>query len=119
MSTTKTFPPFGSQQAIDALALDYHCQVAGRLLSSPETVLDRARNNLKRWMTAHEGTGSAGALQEWQSLLDTKTVQELIEIITEDSDEGQRLRSSTPFTGILSPQEREQLRARYEETAFL
>lgn len=119
MNEIKTFPPIGSQQAIDALSLDYHREVAGRLLSAPETVLDRARNNLKRWMTVHEGTGSASALAEWQSLLDTKTVQELIEIIIEDSDEGQRLRSSTPFTGILSSQERQALRAKHEERAFL
>lgn len=99
--------------------LDYHREVASRLLNTPETVIERARNNLKRWMAAHEGTGSARALEEWQALLDTKTVQELIEIIIEDSDEGQRLRSSTPFTGILSAQERQELRAKHEERAFL
>lgn len=119
MNAHQTFPPIGSQQAIDALSLDYHREIAGRLLNSPQTIIDRAQNNLKRWMAAHEGTGSVRALEEWQVLLNTKTVQELIEIITDDSDEGQRLRSSTPFTGILSSRERQELRARHEERAFL
>ena len=111
-------PPIGSQQEIDALVLEYHRQVANRLLNSPEAVIERAQSNLERWMAAHEGTGSARTLEEWKSLLTTKTIQELITIMTEDSDEGQRLRSSTPFTGILSPQERQELRDRYEETAI-
>jgi len=115
----KEKPPTGSQQEIDELVLEYHRQIAARLQTDPEFVIERARNNLKRWMAAHEGTGSAYALEEWQHLLNSKTAQELIRIITEESDQGQRLRSSTPFTGILSIQEREELRAKHEEGTFL
>ncbi len=115
----KDRPPIGSQQEIDELVLEYHRLIAARLQDDPETVIERARNNLKRWMAAHEGTGSAYALEEWQSLLNNKTNQELIQIITEESDNGQRLRSSTPFTGILSAQERNELRAKHEERTFL
>lgn len=91
---------------------------AACLLADPEAVLNRARNNLRRWAKVHEGTGSAAALAEWQTLLDTRTVGELVAIITEDSDEGQRLRSSTPFAGILSLEERKVLRQRCEEMAI-
>jgi hypothetical protein len=94
--------PLGSHQFPDKLALAYHREIAARLLADPEMVLNRARSNLKRWMTVHAGTGTARALEEWQALLETRTIPELVALMTEDSDEGQRLRSSTPFTGILT-----------------
>jgi len=37
-----------------------------------------------------------------------------LEILTQDSDEGQRLRQSTPFSGVLSQQERLDIFRRYE-----
>lgn len=115
----KEKPPIGSQQEIDELVLEYHRLIADRLQADPESVLEHARSNLERWMAAHQGTGSAYALEEWQQLLNNKTTQELIRLITEESDRGQRLRSSTPFTGILSAQERMELRAKNEERTFL
>jgi hypothetical protein len=114
-SSNEQRAPAGSQQAIDQWVLAYHREIARRLLAEPEAVLAKARGNLKRWMPVHAGTGTAQALEEWQRLLDTRSVSQLIAIITEDSDEGQRLRSSTPFVGILSDQERRELREGYEE----
>jgi hypothetical protein len=104
-NTAAQLAPIGSQRFIDLVALDYHRVVAERLQTDAETVMRDARENLKRWMPIHEGTGSELALLEWQELLDTKTVPELIAILLEDSDEGQRLRSSTPFAGYMSDEE--------------
>ena len=104
-TTAAQLAPIGSQRFIDLVALDYHRLVAERLQADSETVLRDARENLKRWMPIHEGTGSELALLEWQQLLDTKTLSELITIILDDSDEGQRLRSSTPFAGYLTNEE--------------
>jgi hypothetical protein len=39
-------------------------------------------------------------------------------ILTADSDEGQRLRQSTPFPGVLSKEEREEIFARCEKGIF-
>jgi hypothetical protein len=108
-----------SHQFIDFLNLAYHREVAARLLADPAAVLKRARNNLQRWLAAYQpGEPDARCLEEWQSLLATRTVPELIAILTEDSDEGQRLRSSTPFAGVLSLEERKELRKRCEEIAI-
>ncbi len=107
-----------SHQFIDFVNLVYHREVAARLLANPEAVLSKARSNLQRWANVHEGTGSAAALTEWQMLLDTRTIPELVAIITADSDEGQRLRQSTPFTGLLSEAERKELRSRCAETVL-
>ncbi|HEY5705879.1 MAG TPA: hypothetical protein VIS96_09930 [Terrimicrobiaceae bacterium] len=41
-------------------------------------------------------------------------MNEVLEILTVDSDEGQRLRQSTPFTGILNQRERLDVFRRHE-----
>lgn len=110
--------PLGSHQFLDQLNLAMHREIALRLLADPEAVLSRARNNLSRWLAEYEaGDGGARCLEEWQHLLATHTVAELAAIITEDSDEGQRLRQSTPFVGILSSAERRELRDAYHRVA--
>lgn len=119
MKSIKTFPPIGSHQFLDELALAYHKAIALRLLASPEEIIELARENLNRWIQVHEGTGTVYALKEWQTLIETKTIPELVAIITEDSDEGQRLRQSTPFAGVLSDQERKEIMNRCEERAFI
>lgn len=118
----KEKPPIGSQQEIDELVLEYHRLIAARMIANPEAVIERARGNLKRWLANYErGSSDSRCLEEWEDLIETRSVDDLIAIITQESDEGQRLRSSTPFVGILSEQERKELRERqraiYEERA--
>lgn len=97
----------GSHAFVDAFALRYHRAVAERLRGRPDRVVNHARQNLRRWMTEDGfGGGERLALEEWEEILDSSTVDRLIEIITEESDEGQRLRSSSPFVGTLTPEER-------------
>ena len=111
--------PKDSHQFLDRLNLLYHREIAARLLADPEAVLNRARNNIERWMPVHVGSFSIHALEEWRNLLNTKSISELVAILTEDSDEGQRLRQSTPFAGILSEKEREEIWRRCEEGVFV
>jgi hypothetical protein len=54
------------------------------------------------------------ALREWQTILSNHSLNEVLEILIEDSDEGQRLRQSSPFSGILSQRERLEVFRRYE-----
>jgi len=42
------------------------------------------------------------------------SLNEILEILTQNSDEGQRLRQSTPFSGVLSQQERLDIFRHYE-----
>jgi hypothetical protein len=111
---------FGSQQYIDRLTLMYHREVATRLAREPKRIIGIARSNLQRWLQAYEpGSSDGRCLEEWQEILRTRTPAEVIAIITEDSNEGQRLRSSTPFTGILTLEERKELRRICAETAII
>lgn len=89
---------------VDLFNLTLHHAVAQKLRQRPKDVLQIARNNLKRW-----SRNKNSALLEWQNILETKTPEEIVKIITDDTDEGQRLRSSSPFAGALSDAEREKI----------
>lgn len=95
---------------VDLLSLMLHRKVAEKLRQNQTVVLQTARNNLNRWL---QGNGFADskplALLEWQQILENRTSTEIAEIISQDTDEGQRLRSSSPFAGVLSETEREQI----------
>src|SRR4051812_21111398 len=108
----------GSHAFLDEFALAYHHAVAERLRAEPEPVLERARRNLNRWTEGDAfGPGDLASLEEWRQILDEEGVGRLIEIITDPSDEGQRLRSSSPFVGVLSPEERLEILAACEQRA--
>lgn len=105
----------GTHRFLDEFALAYHRAVAERLLREPEAVINHARQNLTRWTEGD--AGEMQPLEEWQRLIDGSDVDRLIEIITDTSDEGQRLRSSSPFVGTLSPEKRLEILASCEQSA--
>jgi hypothetical protein len=76
--------------------------IAERLLHDA-SVLATARENLARW---RETQGNTPALQEWQDLLETGDHRAILMALLRVDEEGMRLRSSSPFTNILSDFER-------------
>lgn len=112
------FSPLGTHAFLDEFALAYHRAVAERLRAAPEAVLERARRNLDRWAEGGAfGAGEQASLEEWRGILGGADVERLVEIMTDTSDEGQRLRSSSPFVGTLSPEERLEILAACEQRA--
>ncbi|MET0648330.1 MAG: hypothetical protein ABW208_17090 [Pyrinomonadaceae bacterium] len=110
--------PLGSHAFLDEFALAYHRAVADRLRAEPEGVLEHARRNLDRWTEGDAfGPGEQASLDEWRRILDEADVNRLVEVITDASDDGQRLRSSSPFVGALSPEERLEILAACEQRA--
>lgn len=110
--------PLGTHQFLDEFALAYHRAVAERLRNDGASVLEHARRNIDRWAGGEgPGQGSARALEEWRKILDESDLNELIEVITDASDEGQRLRSSSPFAGVLEPEKRLEILAACEQRA--
>lgn len=108
----------GSHAFLDEFALVYHRAVAERLRAEPEAVLERARQNLDRWAKGNAlGPGELASLEEWWVIIGEADVERLIEIMTDTSEEGQRLRSSSPFVGALSPEERLEILAACEQRA--
>jgi len=99
---------------IDRCSLELNRLVAEKIRRQPE-LMDFARNKLDRILAEpHLPESGKEALREWQAIFSRKSFEEILEILVEDSDEGQRLRQSTPFTGILSQNEREVVFRRYK-----
>ncbi|MFQ5676037.1 MAG: hypothetical protein ACE5G1_09090 [bacterium] len=80
-----------------------HKEISKKLRSDPG-LWNIPRNNLMKWK---KGSGKlAPALIEWDHILNTKTKEQILSILESGSEESVRLRSSSPFTGILTEKER-------------
>lgn len=97
-----------------------HQKIAERLKSDPEPVLQKARSNLHRWQATSFHGELPSVLAEWHQILQSKTANEIANYLVEESEEGFRLRSSSPFAGVLGQTERRAIRKKidnqYHET---
>lgn len=99
---------------IDRRSLELNRLVVEKIRRQPE-LLDFVRQNLDRTLSEPVLSESCkNALREWRTILSIKSFDEILGLLVEDSDEGQRLRQSTPFTGILNQRERLEIFRRYE-----
>jgi hypothetical protein len=87
-----------------------HCKIAQKISRDPD-LLNIAKQNLARWEKKSTGL-KRGYLQEWREILD-QPWPEIAEMITSMNEESTRLRSSSPFAGILTDQERERIYAAF------
>ena len=98
-----------SHQWIDERSLALHEAVAARLEAEPE-LLEVARANLKRWLAVQP----AAPLREWEHLLDTLSIESLLQLLRSRDEHAVWLRQSSPFAGVLSDTERQSILSRYE-----
>lgn len=91
----------------DALrSLWLHRAVLGHLVRDPEGVLDRARQVLERRIAKSDYPGSPlPYYRRWNEILDGG-VEEVCRVLTDTGQEACALRSCSPFTGVLSDEER-------------
>ena len=94
---------------IDARVLDMARIVARRIDEDP-SLLAIAYENLKQERRLHGGLSRAS--REWEAIV-ARPWAEVKAILIEESDEGQRLRSSQPFTGIVTEEERLEIMDRH------
>jgi hypothetical protein len=87
---------------LDERSLAMHKLVAAKVLADP-ALLDKARDNLRRWQKI-EGSPKL-ALAEWEQILSSPTDQ-IAQLLTERSERAARLRQSSPFAGALTEAER-------------
>jgi hypothetical protein len=97
-------------QRLDAWSLAMMQEVAARIDEDP-TGLERARATAERWNTQ----SPSRAVKEWLELLRLPW-EELRPVILDPGDNGQRLRSSNPFCGILSQRERLDLLRKFRDS---
>jgi hypothetical protein len=94
-------------QRFDQRSAALHAAIADALRRDPEGV-ERALANLDRWQRTVEGAWIA----EWRALL-LGPREALLAFLTERSDRADRLRQSSPFTGVLSVSERRKIYESY------
>jgi len=101
---------YSDHRILDARSLAMHCKIAQKISRDPG-LLDKARANLERWSAKSEDP-LPQYLHEWQEIL-KRPWPEIAEIITRMSDDATRLRSSSPFAGVLTADERNQVYAAF------
>lgn len=95
--------PKYSHQWMDEVDLAMCRAIAERVRRNPG-LMRIPRENLRRWRRKIRPWPSA--FREWEQILARNSLERVLEILTQDNDEGQRLRQSDPFVGILSEKER-------------
>lgn len=88
----------------DRISLELARAIAERLPGRPE-LIELARENLRRWQDRNaDSPRLLACYAEWSAILE-RPIEEVAELLVDPSDEGQRLRQSSPFAGALSPSE--------------
>ena len=95
----------------DHRSLEMMKRIAQHIDAEPVRWMAHARANLARWIREANEQEATYTQREWRALLERHDWHRLRAMLLAETDEGQRLRSSHPFTGILSVHER---RAVYE-----
>lgn len=101
---------YSDHRILDARSLAMHCKIAQKISRDPD-LLDKARENLERWR-AKSRKPLPQCLREWQEIL-KRPWPEIAELITSMSEDATRLRSSSPFAGVLSDDERDRIYAAF------
>jgi len=94
------------QHRADERSGSLHRAIAKKLKIYSE-LWDIPKHNLTKWKKIR-GTKSA-AINEWENIFNIKSKEEILSILEGDNEESVRLRSSSPFTGILNENERREI----------
>ncbi|MGH8171859.1 MAG: hypothetical protein ACREPX_01850 [Rhodanobacteraceae bacterium] len=89
---------------IDRQVAAMHRVIAARIRGGDATILEKARANLERWRQQFGGA-LPKAYEEWVVLLEGD-FEGVMHVLENNDENSIRVRSSSPFTGILSPAER-------------
>lgn len=95
---------------IDERSRALDARIAERLRGDPGLIA-KGLETLDRW---ERSRGPHPAFTEWRDILTSRSTDEVIALLLDDSDGAARLRQSSPFTGILSPEERLAIFRHYE-----
>lgn len=100
---------------IDAINLALDRATAAKIRAQPE-LIKIGKANLGRWMR-HDNGFIHPVHAEWMDILNFLTPGEIADFIESDTPKANRLRQSTPLTGILSEAERMEILHGHEKIA--
>jgi len=97
---------YSDHQHLDARSLALHSLVARKIMADPE-LLNQARGNLARWkLNAPQPLPSY--FEEWERILGRRPA-EVAGFLVSMSEDATRLRQSSPFAPLLTPDERDRI----------
>ncbi|MFG1779011.1 helix-turn-helix domain-containing protein [Micromonospora sp. NPDC049048] len=85
-----------------------HQAVAGSLVTDPDQVLGKARENLDRLLRQHRETMTEVWLKRWHDKIN-EGVGAVLKALTSDDPESVELRQNSPFAGVLSQPQRKKV----------
>lgn len=104
-------------ELIDQRSLELHRAVVRRLMADP-ALFDVAKRNLERWLAKQNLSSSLERIyQNWLRLLNSKSQEEIITLLLADNEEGRLLRQNSPFAGVLSPREVQEIKDNFANAA--
>jgi hypothetical protein len=108
----RKMPPIRSHQWIDYVDLMMHRAMARKIRRRP-TLFSTAGRNIARW---EKNRGSCSTpLLEWKKILKENDMRAVLLMITRANEEGNRLRQSSPFVGVLTQAEVRAIWSRYDK----
>lgn len=107
-------PAYSDHSRLDERSLAMHKLVARKVLADP-ALLDKARENVRRWQQTDGGPSLA--LSEWERILSGPAAQ-VAQFMEERSERAARLRQSSPFVGILTETERQSIYESYSARTY-
>ena len=99
---------------LEERSLALHREIAQRIRKNPD-LLTRVRERLSKDIGSGRFSVSlTDAMQEWLEILRSHSVEQVLELLVDDSENARRLRQSTPFAGILTQEERRRILEKHE-----
>ncbi len=83
-----------------------HREIAKKLRNNPR-LWEIPQRNIEKWK--QQRGLLMPALMEWENILQNNKKEKILLILQGESEESVRLRSSSPFTGILTEKERKRI----------
>lgn len=78
-----------------------HWALLTPMLTEPDAVITKARENLRRWSGMHRSDGvTVGYFKKWERVLDDG-LDAVVEVVTSRSEEACEMRQNSPFAGVL------------------
>ena len=128
MTDTKARPPLGSERipSLEEMGVKPeecgigHPHIDARILDACRLIVQRIDEDAERFQIAFENLEGerarrgrlSRASEEWRAILD-RPWAEIRALLLEESDEGQRLRSSHPFRGLINQGESHEIAGRH------
>lgn len=103
------------QRRSDERSMALHREIAKKLKNDPR-LWDIPKYNIAKWKSGRGGL--IPSIIEWEHILNTNTKEQILFILESDSEESIRLRSSSPFTGILADMERNSIFESYNKKKY-